>query len=332
MRMCGAVGVIILLACVGCVLPRALDSTAPDRISRDVDNLRIEPNLRLNEVNRSHYPNVPDYLFKNVFDYPLEAQRQLLADHQDSEVTAGFYQGDMAGLSTEFLANTRVGLKWKVFPERRWTNATVPYSISHLYLPNEREFLERAIATLNFMTCIRFIPWDGQSADYLLIWPMEKPRGCWSYIGKNGGQQIVSLQAPDSRSRRCFISLGKPIHELLHALGLFHEQARPDRDEHVTVLTDNIIPEYIVNFGKQSLDNTSIPFDYDYDSVMHYGSHFFSYDPRKPTIVPKVKGATIGQRIMLSKLDCLKVNDLYGCLDDEFDRKKYTSICRYLGF
>lgn len=36
-----------------------------------------------------------------MLDYSPEAQRQLLADHQDPEVTAGLFQGDMAGLTTE---------------------------------------------------------------------------------------------------------------------------------------------------------------------------------------------------------------------------------------
>lgn len=65
---------------------------------------------------------------------------------------------------------------------------------------------------------------------------------CWSYVGKKGGQQILSLQPPDSRSRRCFVSVGKPIHEMLHALGIFHEQARPDRDNYIDIIEENIVP------------------------------------------------------------------------------------------
>lgn len=296
----------------------------------------IQPAITFNKLERSRYPQVPDYVFKSILDYPPESQAKLLQDHQDSEVIPGLYEGDMAGMGPEFLAHTRVGLKWDVFPERRWDNATVPYVISSLYLPSEHQIIETAIATLNFMTCVKFVPWDRKAEDYLLIWPMKSPSGCWSYVGKRGGQQIVSLQAPDERSKRCLGTVGKPIHEFLHALGIFHEQARSDRDNYVTIVKDNIILDYIHNFDKQSELNTTFSFDYDYNSVMHYGSNFFSFSRNKPTIVPKVKGVTIGQRIMLSKTDCLKVNQLYGCLDEgseggSFQRDKYLAICTHLG-
>lgn len=37
------------------------------------------------------------------------------------------------------------------------------------------------------------------------------------------------------------------------------------------------VSEYRSNFDKQSLKNTTYQFEYDYDSVMHYGKNFFRY-------------------------------------------------------
>ena len=37
-----------------------------------------------------------------------------------------------------------------------------------------------------------------------------------------------------------------------HALGFYHEQARPERDDYVTVQTQNIQNAYLSQFSKQS--------------------------------------------------------------------------------
>lgn len=80
-------------------------------------------------------------------------------------------------------------------------------------------------------------------------------------MGKTGGTQIVSLQPPDSTGPNCLGSEGRALHELMHALGIFHEQSRADRDRFVKIHWDNILPAYKSNFEKQSLANTTYSFE-----------------------------------------------------------------------
>lgn len=56
-----------------------------------------------------------------------------------------------------------------------------------------------------------------------------------------GGQQLLSLQPPDDKGPKCLAGPGKPMHEILHALGVFHEQSRADRDDHVLFIPENVI-------------------------------------------------------------------------------------------
>ena len=61
---------------------------------------------------------------------------------------------------------------------------------------------------------------------------------CWSYIGRvfEGKQQLSIGQGCESD--------GIIIHELMHALGFYHEQSRSDRDDFVVIMWENIKAGY----------------------------------------------------------------------------------------
>jgi Astacin (Peptidase family M12A). len=43
----------------------------------------------------------------------------------------------------------------------------------------------------------------------------------------------------------------------------------------VWVLPIDCVAEFYVNFDKESLENTTYSFEYDYSSIMHYGEFYF---------------------------------------------------------
>lgn len=81
---------------------------------------------------------------------------------------------------------------------------------------------------------------------------MKLIRRCWSFVGKFGGAQILSLEPPDEKGPNCLENEGKAIHELMHALGIFHEHSRADRDMYIDIHYENIIP------GKLTFRNYAI--------------------------------------------------------------------------
>ncbi|KRX13477.1 Zinc metalloproteinase nas-4 [Trichinella nelsoni] len=189
--------------------------------------------------------------------------------------------------------------------EFRWPNGMVPYILSDKYGKKSRKVIARAMQMIQEQTCIRFVPNKKHKyRDYVYIEPID---GCYSYIGRVGGEQPLSLTS------NC-IQEGVIIHELLHALGFIHEQSRSDRDKYVRVLWQNILPGMESEFEKysdQDLDN--LGFEYDYESIMHYEKEAFSRNGRA-TLLPLKSGSELmGQRNGLSAKDILKINKLYAC-------------------
>ncbi|KAM4597132.1 hatching enzyme 1.2-like [Fundulus diaphanus] len=177
----------------------------------------------------------------------------------------------------------------------------IPYRISSDFSQRERSIIVSGLESFHASTCIRFRPQQTEE-DFVDI---QSRSGCWSFIGRLGGGQVVSL----SRSGCVFHHIVQ--HELLHALGFNHEQTRSDRDSHVRIVLENVISGQEHNFRKINTNNLGTP--YDYNSVMHYRRFAFSRN-REPTIVPiPDSNVEIGRATQMNPNDILRVNRLYQC-------------------
>lgn len=177
---------------------------------------------------------------------------------------------------------------------RLWANGKVPYEINGA----EEAKVLAAIAHWEARTPIRFHTKTDADRDFISF---EDQGACWSHVGCIGGYQPVSL------SSDC--PLGSAIHEIGHLLGLWHEQSRSDRDDHVTIVEANIPADQLHNFDKHVVDGKDLG-SYDYRSIMHYPPKAFSRN-NEDTIVTKPAGLPIGQREGLSSGDLAAIRDLY---------------------
>lgn len=117
---------------------------------------------------------------------------------------------------------------------------------------------------------------------------------------------------PFEREVGCF-RLYTIVHEFIHAIGFFHQQAASERDEYVKIVWDKIEAGTEFNFdayGSNIISNFDV--EYDYGSVMHYGKTAFSIDGSDTIVALKdLKGATMGQRLRLSENDIERINKMY---------------------
>ncbi|KAM7433979.1 hypothetical protein ABFA07_015864 [Porites harrisoni] len=187
-----------------------------------------------------------------------------------------------------------------------WPNGVVVYEIAP-DLARSSTAINAIKAGMNEWTrktCISFKKRNGEGS--FVRFQNGAQNQCSSQVGRTGRAQAITLGA------RCWVK-GIVVHEIGHAVGFFHEQSRPDRDDFVTILWNNIEQDKKHNFNKYArsqIDSLGSP--YDYGSVMHYSSKAFSRNGGV-TIQPKQRGAQIGQRRGLSNIDAKQANLLYQC-------------------
>ncbi len=180
---------------------------------------------------------------------------------------------------------------------RLWTKGIVPYVITAA-VSGATGSVKSAMEAITGNTGIKFVERTNE-ADYLEFVKSDQANTCGSYVGRQGGAQQVFVQ-----SGGC--GLAADVHEILHAIGLWHEQSRTDRDTYIEVLYENIVEEYKDQFD---ILPGVILGAYDFNSIMHYGVKFFSKNG-KDTIRSR-NGEKIERVLPMSGLDASGVQELY---------------------
>uniref|UniRef100_A0A182JFH1 Metalloendopeptidase n=1 Tax=Anopheles atroparvus TaxID=41427 RepID=A0A182JFH1_ANOAO len=181
-------------------------------------------------------------------------------------------------------ARQRNGISLTASPNARWPNAIVPYVISSAFSAAERNTILQGMQQFTANTCVRFVQRTTQTL-YITIDNVET--GCWSYVGRSATNTYnqVNLQSPDC------VDVGTVTHELMHAIGFYHEFTRPDRDTYVSIDRTALAREYQTqsfyddNYAKMA-DAEVVLYGrpYDYGSVMHYSKYAAGASNTRPVM------------------------------------------------
>ncbi|NXD12143.1 MEP1A protein, partial [Nothocercus nigrocapillus] len=223
---------------------------------------------------------------------------EIIKDIPEINLAAGLnlFQGDILLPDKQRNALRNDTYRWK-FP--------VPYILGDNLGLNAKGVILEAFEMFRLKSCIDFKPYEGET-NYIFF---RKESGCWSMVGDQQTGQNLSIGS--GCDHKAIVE-----HEILHALGFYHEQSRMDRDDYVTIWWDEILTGWEHNFLKYDdsfISDLNTP--YDYESVMHYAPFSFNKNDSIPTITAKIPAFDniIGQRLDFSAIDLERLNRMYNC-------------------
>ncbi|EYC08358.1 hypothetical protein Y032_0066g3720 [Ancylostoma ceylanicum] len=242
------------------VMPKEVQEALKEKLKSLIHRKKdkVSPNGdTIDEINQKH--GLQDVMFQGDI---------ILNDQQTQEVIEDVEE-QVSGNRTK-----RQAFVDRYYPQTTWQqgvnyffDSSVGYTLRRIFKKGAEEWSKN--------TCIDFRE-NSTAQDRIRIFVED---GCWSYVGRLGGQQDLSLgEGCDA------VSIA--AHELGHAIGLYHTQSRYDRDRYITLYAQNVKPDWLDQFAKQSMaTNNNYGITYDFGGIMHYGATSATGNG-EPTMVP----------------------------------------------
>jgi len=322
----------------GCYVDESLDGEgqAPERRAPDasaaarvLETVATNSQARFGEV---HKPGAPRTLRTWT-----TAQGERTYEVVDGEV---ILEGDMImGPVEEFEARLKRGDVSAFGVGRdggRW-GMPVKYSFADSISPELRSNIELALNRLVSQSTanISFSQCTGLCMGSHLKFKYESGGGCSSYVGQytwplvNGVNLDNHCDGRDVWGWEFNREIGSLMHEVMHALGVYHMQSRCDRDNFVSIQWHNIESGWSYNFDQECSGATDYG-PYDFASIMHYPAWALS-NGNGPTIVPHDpnNAGMMGSRQELSFGDRNVLRAMYGGQCSPYRTTCYAGECGY---
>lgn len=263
----------------------------------------LEKNTILDQIEEANEEDHVDKKVKNIF----EADIELTKSDRAGVDTKNQNSKDNADVDVDSVLTKR-----KAISSRRhlWVTKEVPLELA-VSAKDGYNNIRAALGEIQSKSCIRFRMRDKDDDNWIRF---VNKSGCFSPVGRqyaSPGAQELSIGIGCNHK-------GIIMHELLHALGFWHEQSRSDRDDFLEVLWENIQKGQEHNFNRyKPKDMDFNGGSYDFSSIMHYGNFAFSKNKRPTMLSVKDPTLQFGQIAELSPTDVIQLNNVYDCKSDK---------------